>query len=288
MTDSTKAQSIKARLLNKANGNNKKYQQLIVRYFQERFLHRLSRSALRDKLILKGGALLYAYTEFMPRPTLDIDFLGHQIDNNKDVLLSAIKDVVTQSDSDDGVRFLPETLKAEDIALENKYPGVRIQMIGTLGTYQQKLIMDIGFGDVLFPGIINLKYPGIFDKLEEPMILSYPLETVVAEKFQTMIDRGRFNSRMKDYFDVYRIIIAHKFKRMELSSAIRSTFKNRGTEHVENHDFFQDDFGRDVSLDRQWNNYINKLKLDLPCFNEIHKVLVEFLQPHWEELRGES
>ena len=110
----------------------------------------------------------------------------------------------------------------------------------------------------------------------------------MAEKFQTMIDRGRFNSRMKDYFDVYRIIIAHKFKRMELSSAIRSTFKNRGTEHVENHDFFQDDFGRDVSLDRQWNNYINKLKLDLPCFNEIHKVLVEFLQPHWEELRGES
>ena len=76
MTETNYAQSIKARLLNMADGDNKKYQQLVVRFFHERLLLRLSKSEYRERFILKGGALLYAYEEFIPRPTLDIDFMG--------------------------------------------------------------------------------------------------------------------------------------------------------------------------------------------------------------------
>lgn len=73
------AHSVKARLLNLADGDNKRYQQLVVRYFHERLLYRLSKSEFREHFILKGGALLYAFDEFAPRPTLDVDFMGDRI-----------------------------------------------------------------------------------------------------------------------------------------------------------------------------------------------------------------
>lgn len=98
---------------------------------------------------------------------------------------------------------------------------------------------------------MNLEYPTIFDSMDVPNILAYSLETVVAEKFQTMMDKGRFNSRMKDYFDLYRIFSAHKFNKQLLAEAIKATFENRGTVFVENHDFLSSDFGDDAALSKQ-------------------------------------
>ncbi len=146
-------------------------------------------------------------------------------------------------------------MTAEDITVEKKYPGVRIGMAANIGTYRQNLTLDVGFGDVIVPNPIRLEYPTIFDTMDELDIMAYSLETVVAEKFQTMIDRGRFNSRMKDYFDLYRIFSVHQFDDILLSEAIKATFENRGTEFVEDHDFFNEDFGKDTMLNQQWKNY---------------------------------
>lgn len=244
MTESKNAQSIKARLLNMADGNNKKYQQLIVRFFHERLLFRLSKSEYRERFILKGGTLLYAFEEFIPRPTLDIDLMGHRIDNNKTTILSAFKKIASMPYPEDDITFHTETLTSHEITIENKYPGVRISMVANIGSYRQNLTFDIGFGDVIVPSPQELEYPTLFDAMEKPDILAYSLKTVVAEKFQTMIDRGRFNSRMKDYFDLYRIFSVHQFDNTLLSEAIKATFENRGTEFVEDHDFFSETLKR--------------------------------------------
>ncbi len=285
MTESNNARSIKARLLNMANGDNKKYQQLIVRFFHERLLFRLSKSDFRKRFILKGGALLYAFEEFTPRPTLDIDFMGRRIDNDKENILAAFKEIAAMSYPEDGITFLPETMTAKDITVEKQYSGIKISMAANIGTYRQNLTLDIGFGDVIVPSPMELEYPTLFDTMEEPDIMAYSLETVVAEKFQTMIDRGRFNSRMKDYFDLYRIFSVHKFEETLLAEAVKATFENRGTEFVEQHDFFSDDFGKDAMMNQQWNNYARKMKLDLPPFKDIHKTVADFLMPYWMLLR---
>lgn len=285
MTESKNAQSIKARLLNMADGNNKKYQQLIVRFFHERLLFRLSKSEYRERFILKGGALLYAFEEFIPRPTLDIDLMGHRIDNNKTTILSAFKKIASMPYPEDDITFHTETLTSHEITIENKYPGVRISMVANIGSYRQNLTFDIGFGDVIVPSPQELEYPTLFDAMEKPDILAYSLETVVAEKFQTMIDRGRFNSRMKDYFDLYRIFSVHQFDNTLLSEAIKATFENRGTEFVEDHDFFSEDFEKDTMLNQQWKYYLRKMKLDLPTFPEIHNSIINWLMPYWRMLK---
>lgn len=277
MKDSKIAQSIKARLQNVAQGDNKRYQQLIVRFFHERLLLRLSKSKYRECLVLKGGTLLYAFDEFVPRPTLDIDFMGRQISNDKENLLKVFREIVTTDAPEDGISFILESIKAQDITVEKKYPGVRINISATLGSYIQNLTFDIGFGDVIFPHPIEMDYPTIFDNVEPPNIIAYSLESVVAEKIHTLIDRGRFNSRMKDYYDLYRIFTVHIFDTYLLAEAIKATFENRNAELGAKHDFFNYEFGKDEMMNQQWNAYKRKMKLILPSFEVIHQTIRTFI-----------
>lgn len=285
MRNPNHAQSIRTRLLNMSSGDNRTFQQMVVRYFHERLLYRLSVSRFRERFILKGGALLYAFDEIVPRPTLDIDFLGSHIDNDKGVILSAFKEVAEVSCPEDGICFLPESMTAEDITVEKKYPGVRISLIGLLGTYRQKLSLDIGFGDVTVPYPVELDYPVIFNSMDEPKIIAYSLETVIAEKFQTIIERGVFNSRMKDFYDLYRILKTGTYNSEELAKAVAATFANRNTEYIDNHICFQTEFGEQPVLAQLWNNYAKKMKVDLPPFDEVTRFIMTKLQPYWEKLK---
>ena len=200
------AHSRKIKLLNIAQRDNKRYQQLLVRYFHECFLRRLSMSPYREHLILKGGSLLFAFEDLLPRPTLDIDFTGNRIDNDPESLKTVFAEIMLQPGVDDGVIFFPHSLNTEAITVDKKYPGTRISFKASLDTIEKTLVMDIGFGDVITPGPVSMKYPTIFDESGEICLSAYSLETVVAEKFQTLIDRSVNNSRMKDFFDLYRIL----------------------------------------------------------------------------------
>ncbi|MGM9859363.1 MAG: nucleotidyl transferase AbiEii/AbiGii toxin family protein [Muribaculaceae bacterium] len=277
MKETREAQSIKARILNIARGDNKTYQQLIVRFFHERILYRLSKSKYREHLILKGGSLLYAFEEFTPRPTIDIDFAGKAIDNNKSNIIRVFREITSMETPEDGIEFQTDTITAQDITIEKEYPGVRISLVGRIGTYRQQLTMDVGFGDIIVPGPIEILYPTIISSMEEPQIMAYSLETVIAEKFQTVIERGRFNSRMKDYFDLYRIITVHKFDKNQIREAILATLKNRNTIITDDNDFFDNAFSEDIQLNRQWNNYKRRLNIELPTFKEIHNTISGYI-----------
>ena len=278
--------SIKARLLNASDHNNRRYQQLLVRYMQEGFLRRLSMSPYSRKFILKGGALLYAFDEFLPRPTLDIDFMGTGISNDKSSIIDAFKEIAEITVEDDGVVFIADSIDASDIAVEKKYPGVRITVEAHLDTVVKELTFDIGFGDVIKPRPLSMEYPVIFSEMKAPELIAYSLETVVAEKFQTMIDRGEANSRMKDYYDLYRIILSHKFDENDLLSAIIATFDNRKTEYIPNHQLFSDGFANNPLLVQRWDNYRRKLEdIKDVSFDTVMMVIGNFMKPYWEKLQ---
>lgn len=278
------AHSLKARLLNLSDHDNRRYQQLLVRYMQERFLYRLSVSKYCNNFILKGGALLYAYDEFLPRPTLDVDFMGCRINNDKRDILKAFKEIASDTTADDGVRFMPDSVDASNIAVEQKYPGLRIKVVGFIDTIRKDLTFDIGFGDVITPNPVTMVYPTIIEKMESPRLIAYSLETVVAEKFQTIIDKSVFNSRMKDFYDLYRILTVHKFDEHILLTAIKATFENRHTDVASGQIVFSPEFANDQTLVKRWSAFCDKININVPSFEETMRTITNAIKPLWEHL----
>lgn len=272
--------SIKAKLLNLSCKDNKRYQQLLIRYMQERFLHRLSESKYRKNFVLKGGALLYAYDEFLPRPTLDIDFMGMCISGTKDNLIHVFKEISSIQMQYDGVRFIPESVTATDIAVDKKYPGIRLTLVGFLDTIKKLLSFDVVFGDVAVPPPVTIAYPSIFEDMQRPSISVITLETVIAEKFQTIVEKSVFNSRMKDFYDVYRIISVHAFNEEDLISALRSTFENRSTSFDLCKAVFSSSFSENEILSDRWDAFCRKMRLvSYPSFSSAMSSISSFLKP---------
>ena len=198
--------SIKAKLLNLSKAERLPYQPLLIRYVQERLLYRLAQSKYKHRFYLKGGALLYAHEQFKARPTLDIDFLGNSIANDKKIIEEAFSEICGISCEKDGIRFDTDTIETEEINENRVYKGIRLHVIARLDTARQKITMDIGFGDVITPNPQELEYPLLLDDLPPVNIMAYSLETVVAEKFQAMIELSENNSRMKDFYDLYTLL----------------------------------------------------------------------------------
>ena len=180
------------------------YNLILLRFVQERFLYRLSLSAYRENFFLKGGALLYAHERFAARPTRDMDFLGDHINRDKENIKRIMLEICCIACEEDGVTFDcgEEDIWLEDITVEQEYNGTRVHMTARMDTIVQPFSIDVGFGDVIVPQPAQLDYPLLIEGLPAVNVEAYSLETVVAEKFQTMIDRGTINSRMKDFFDV--------------------------------------------------------------------------------------
>jgi len=227
------AKSIKAKLLNLARKEQLDYQLLVIRYLYERLLYRLSVSDYREKFYLKGGALLYAFEKEFPRPTLDIDFLGVKVKNDAEIIKNAFKEICSLPCDEDGVSFDTDTITTEEITENRVYMGIRISLTAHLDTVRQVMKMDIGFGDVVVPEPLLITYPALMSELPAATIVAYSLESVVAEKFQAMIELSELNSRYKDFYDVYKILKNHNLTNDALAAAIHATFQNREAVYIQ-------------------------------------------------------
>lgn len=278
--------SVKARLLNLAMNSNKQYQLLLTRYFHERLLYRLSISKYKMNFVLKGGALLYAHHGLSARPTLDIDFMGNCIDSHEQNIVKAFQEICGLSYPQDGVSFKTHTISSSPIAIDKKYPGVNISLEASLHSIEQRISLDIGFGDVVTPHPLNLDYPELLNPFSSIDVIAYSIETVIAEKFQTVIERGIANSRMKDYFDLYIILLNSKYDKVVLKEAIEHTFWNRKTLYEENTQFFTEGFAYDDGLNRRWKAYMRKLNPDCDfIFTNVVTYIQNHLKPYWERLK---
>jgi predicted nucleotidyltransferase component of viral defense system len=258
------------------------YNLILLRFVQERFLYRLSLSAYRENFFLKGGALLFAHERFAARPTRDMDFLGDHISRDKENIKRIMHEICSIECEEDGMTFEcgEDEIWLEDITVEKEYNGTRVHMTAHMDTIVQQFSIDVGFGDVIVPQPAQLDYPLLIEGLPAVNVEAYSLETVVAEKFQTMIDRGTINSRMKDFFDVYSIPKAGKVDEALLKEAVIEVFANRGTELDADNVVFTDDFAQDGMRQTMWKAYLKKIKYkeELP-FTEVMDVIRERLQP---------
>jgi predicted nucleotidyltransferase component of viral defense system len=278
--------SIRTKLLNVAKAENAFYQTILTRYFQERLLFRLSKSQYKDNFYLKGGALMYAYEHFAARPTLDIDFLGSNISNNGKRIVNTFKEICSVPCEEDGVNYDIEHIAFKPITEFRDYHGIRLNIPVSMDTISQVMTMDIGFGDIVTPGPIELDYPLLVNGLPQANILAYSIETVIAEKMHAVIDLAEQNSRMKDYYDLYTILHGHHFNEGVLKEAVRETFAHRHTLYVEETAFFREDFPEDKQMQTKWRAFIRKIASHTNLtFAEVTLYLQNQLEPYWNSLK---
>ncbi|HOZ30357.1 MAG TPA: nucleotidyl transferase AbiEii/AbiGii toxin family protein [Bacteroidales bacterium] len=279
-------ESIKARLKNISDKENIDYQLILVRYFHERFLYRLSISRYKDHFMLKGGNLLYAISGLSSRPTMDIDFLGVQLSYSIEEIKNKFVEICKIDYPVDTVTFEAESIIVEPITAQDKYRGVRLFIKSNLGSIRHLLQIDIGFSDIVTPSPCCLSYPVLLVDSDAPTIIAYSNETVIAEKFQAMIELSAFNSRMKDFFDVYNLLKNENFDKNILRDAIYATFRNRNTSYKENHILFSPDFVENENRLIMWIAFLRKIKFKENLrFNLVHSEICSVLKPIWEEMK---
>lgn len=244
------AASVRTRLLNLARQTNQPFDALLTRFVHERLLYRLSRSPHADRFVLKGAMLLTTWLPDTARATRDLDLLGFG-DAGEQRIHGIFQEVLSIA-GDDGVTFDLDALRVGLIREELEYGGVRLRGTASLAGARITVVVDIGFGDSVEPGLETIDYPTLLD-LPAPKLRAYAPETVIAEKFQAMVALGRANSRMKDFYDVWILAKTFDFAPNRLARAIAATFARRQTAiPVVRPDGLTSDFAEDPLKQRQW------------------------------------
>lgn len=281
--------SVRTRLVNLMNETGYKYMYLLARYFNERLLYRVSVSQYKDNFLLKGGSLLYALDGLEARPTVDVDFMADKISRDRETLTEIFKKIVAIDCDEDGVYFDTESIKTEPITVDKKYPGSRFYVTAHMDTIVHNMTVDIGFGDVVSPYPMAIDFPLLLPNIPSVNLQAYSLETVVAEKFHTMIDRDETNSRMKDFFDCYQLLTQRNLSDETLFEAIKATFDNRTLTYNPNLKLFSDEFAADKERIMRWKAFLKKIKWkdDIP-FSSVMQIIKDRLQPmamkYWGKL----
>lgn len=219
--------SVRARLLQRARDERTDFQILLTRYALERLLYRLSLSEHRNRFILKGAMLFVTWVEAPFRPTRDLDLLGYG-ENTPEAIGDAFRAILALAVDDDGVVFDLHGLEAASIREGIEYGGVRVRTRATIGGARVPIQVDVGFGDAITPGPVEIDYPVLLDA-PAPHLRAYPVETVVAEKLHAVVTLGIANSRLKDYYDLWLIAETFELERAPLAKAVRQTFDRRET-----------------------------------------------------------
>lgn len=275
------AASVKQRLLNRARERKEDFNLLLTKYGLERILYRIGQSKYKDSFVLKGALLFELWTEQRYRPTRDADFLSKG-DNNPERYQQIFEDICDMKVEDDGVRFSPDTIKVEKIKEDQDYEGLRVTLTGFMEAARLPVQVDIGFGDAVTPGPIETDFPTLLQS-PAPRLLSYPRETVIAEKFEAMVKLGIANTRMKDFHDLKTLSELFHFESESLVRAIQHTFERRKTALPvgEPPTALTDEFFADTTKMAQWNAFIekNKLYIQPSSLERVTASIREFLMP---------
>ena len=255
------AASVKQRLMNYAREKGDDFNALLNRYAMERLLFRLSSSSHAGDFYLKGAMLFLLWENQSHRPTKDLDLLciPHY---DQEALSKVFQGVISIEVMDDGLAFDPKSLSVEKIREENAYGGLRVKLNSYLGEGRIPMQIDVGLGDSVYPATDWAEFPVLLG-FAPPRIRAYPAETVIAEKFQAIVDLKFRNSRMKDYYDIHYLLQNFSFNGYDLHEAIRQTFERRKTEIPQTVPAgLSSDFATDPNKQTQWNAFLRKNRLD--------------------------
>lgn len=259
------AASVRSRLTTLAHTQGEEPEYVLTRYALERLLYRLGQSSHAGAFILKG-AFLFALWEGHPhRATRDLDLLGFG-PNDVNRIEQVFREICSLPVEDDGLTFLPETVRARPIREQHEYGGIRALLQATLGTARLRVQADVGFGDVVTPSAQIADLPTLLDLpgLPSPRLRVYPRETVVAEKFEAMVRLGMTNTRMKDFYDLLMLARTFAFDGSTLAAAIQATFNRRGTDLPSPREpsvALSDEFALDAAKQAEWQGFLRRSKL---------------------------
>lgn len=214
------------------------------------------------------------------RPTRDLDLLGRG-DTSPSQMVEVFKAICATKVEDDGLEFAPSSVRAREIREEQEYGGVRVEMTVRLGKARLELQVDVGFGDALVPRPRKVDFPSLLG-FPQARVRAYRRETVVAEKFQAMVDLGIANSRMKDFYDLWAFAKDFEFDGKLLCRALKATFTRRRTAlPAETPLALTHEFYGDATKQTQWSAFVRKNSLDAggQGLAEVVAVLSHFLMP---------
>ena len=223
---SAKSTSLKAKLRNMAEEKKLSSQVLLQNYMFERFLERLSMSEYRDKFVVKGGMLIAAIVGVATRSTMDLDVSVKAYPLDAGHIKSAIEEICSV-DVVDGVFFNLERIG--QIRLDNEYGGIRASLKAVYDSIVTHLSVDITSGDVITPSVVRYGFKTLFDENNKITLWAYNIETILAEKVETILRRGTFNSRSRDFYDVYILVRTQAFSLDIFQQALKATAERRAT-----------------------------------------------------------
>lgn len=272
------AASIKARLKNHAKESGHTLQNELTMYGLERTIYRISISPHAAKFTLKGGIFLYTlfYGNFA-RATTDIDLLVKDTSNDTESIKEIFVEIF-QIAADDALIYDMETLEVINITEFKEYHGVKVMVKAYLDKTRIDVSLDIGFGDVIYPNRAMMEFPVLLN-MEVSMIYAYSLDSVVAEKFEAIVQLGYGNSRYKDFYDICILAATYDFDGKILRQAVVETFNHRNTGY-DDIVAFEPDFAEDVIRQSRWRAFIKKKKaMVIVEFGEVLELFRIFLEP---------
>ena len=280
------AASVLARLKNKAKEKGISYQQCLQLFFQEEFLRKLSASRYRDNFVLKGGLFIYTLTNFESRATVDVDFLIRGISNDMRLMDEIIAEILSVKTGNDFVTF--EAKPTESIAEHRKYHGVSTQITGHIKNVRVPFNVDVGVGDVIIPSAESRTIKTQLDDFPSPKVMTYSLESTIAEKFDAILQRFELTSRMKDFYDIYYLSQTFDFEGQKMLAAIKETLSTRGTEYNANSFDRVKELVNDDDMQTKWRSFLKTLhNADVP-FSQVMDAIVKFLEPVWDRILNET
>ena len=270
----------------KSKGNNNLAHHLHQMFFFEHVLMRLEKSKYRDNIILKGGVLLSSIIGEDLRTTKDIDATLKSLPLNIDSIRNIFEEILS-IDIDDNVNF--EIVNIKDIRLEDEYGGFRINVKGTFDKIRTNFFIEITAGDIITPREIKYKYNSIFEE-KRINIMAYTIETIIAEKFESIISKNITTTRAKDFYDLYMLMNKHKndINNKNLVKAIENTFNKRNTEfNIDNFKEIVEIMEDSNALKRVFTDYQSKLEYTKEVsFNDTIKAINEIINILEKELIG--
>lgn len=278
--------SVLAKLKAKSKQTGNSLQMHLQLFCQEEFLRRLALSKYVDNLVLKGGLFIYTLTKFESRATVDVDFLLRQLPNSVDEMKKIITEILAVDTGNDFVEFAAGSF--EEISPQRKYTGVSCQIIGKIKNTKTPFSVDLGVGDIIVPKAEKRIIPVQLEDFTEPEIITYSLESTIAEKFDAILQRLEMTSRMKDFYDIYYLSKMFNFDGRKLQEAITETLQNRGTSYNKNSLRQITDFVNDSEMVAKWKRSLKAIKEPDLSFEEVVATIVSFLDPIWRGIVNEE
>ena len=272
----SKAMSLKAKIRNIAKDKNIPAQVILQNYMFERLLVRLAASDYKDKFVLKGGMLVAAIVGLDNRATMDLDTTLKNLPLTPEAIIKALENICVVP-ADDDVLFEIGTISP--IREDDIYGGYRVMLNARFDTLLTPLSIDVSTGDAITPHAVLYPFTEIFDDEKSYTLWAYNIETVLAEKAETILRRGVFNTRPRDFYDAYILSTTQQYNKAVFSNALKATAEHRGTvQQISDVEGILQNIQNSRELSAMWEKYRKQFSYAKDIsYEQIMAVLYELL-----------